>query len=214
MALSSKFGVSKSLDSFIIFPDRLLGISAVDAKNGLLKNPWNAPSSGENCNSVFWGRCMRPWFGGGWGWHWQGLWKLASVDRWLLVDVRQRPILPLTAWLDSLGGSHWIPPFLLLERVEFNTFRNPPSWPTNKVGNCYISLVSQVFCVCARFRHCGVCVCWGPTTVWILNFSGFKKPLVFHSATGRSFQVFRLKRKRRTDRRNNRPKGKYIYTKR
>jgi hypothetical protein len=31
----------------------LLGISAVDAKNGLLKNPWNAPSSGENCNSVF-----------------------------------------------------------------------------------------------------------------------------------------------------------------
>jgi hypothetical protein len=39
VALSSKFGVSKSLDSFIIFPDRLLGISAVDAKNGLLKNP-------------------------------------------------------------------------------------------------------------------------------------------------------------------------------
>jgi hypothetical protein len=40
VALSSKFGVSKSLDSFIIFPDRLLGISAVvDAGNGLLKNP-------------------------------------------------------------------------------------------------------------------------------------------------------------------------------
>jgi hypothetical protein len=66
------------------------------------------------------------------------------------------------------------------------------------------------FYVCARFRHCGVCVCWGPTNVWILNFSGLKKPLVFHSATGRSFQVFRLKR-RRTDRRNNRPKGKYIH---
>lgn len=70
------------------------------------------------------------------------------------------------------------------------------------------------FSVCVLDSAIVVCVCWGPTTVWILNFSGLKKPLVFHSATGRSFQVFRLKRKRRTDRRNNRPKGKYISTKR
>lgn len=42
VALSSKFGLSSlwSLDSFIIFPDRLLGISAVDAGIGFLKNPW------------------------------------------------------------------------------------------------------------------------------------------------------------------------------